>query len=41
VLLTGSGLKDLSAVQGTISIPEAVEPDPESVEHMLEKMQDG
>ena len=37
VLLTGNGLKDLSAVQTSIKIPEPVEPDVYSVERMLDK----
>ena len=35
VLLTGSGLKDLSAVQSSIKIPEAVDPELGPVERML------
>ena len=35
VLLTGSGLKDLSAVQSSIQIPDPVEPDIASIEHMI------
>jgi len=35
VLLTGSGLKDLNAVQSLLSIPEAVSPDIESIEKFL------
>ena len=35
VLLTGSGLKDLTAVQSSISIPDAVEPELSSVELIL------
>jgi threonine synthase len=35
VLLTGSGLKDLSAVQSSIRIPAAVEPDIAAVENFL------
>ncbi|MCD4791992.1 MAG: threonine synthase [Bacteroidales bacterium] len=35
VLLTGSGLKDLKSVQSVISIPDAVEPDVESLEKLL------
>jgi threonine synthase len=37
VLLTGSGLKDLSAVQSSIHIPEPVEPDIRSVETIIDK----
>ena len=35
VLLTGSGLKDLSAVQSSIRIPVPVEPDIASIEHII------
>ena len=38
VLLTGSGLKDLSAVQSSIQIPGAVEPDIRSVETIIHKI---
>jgi threonine synthase len=38
VLLTGSGLKDLSAVQSSIQIPEAIEPDIRSVEGIIHKI---
>jgi len=37
VLLTGSGLKDLTAVQSSIQIPDAVEPDIRSVEKIIQK----
>jgi threonine synthase len=37
VLLTGSGLKDLSAVQSSIHIPDPVEPDISSVEMIIKK----
>ena len=37
VLLTGSGLKDLSAVQSSIRIPDPVGPDIESVETIIHK----
>ena len=37
VLLTGSGLKDLSAVQSSIRIPDPVEPDIQSVEAIIQK----
>ncbi len=37
VLLTGSGLKDLSAVQSAIRIPDPVEPDIHSVKSIIEK----
>ncbi|MDP1622835.1 MAG: threonine synthase [Bacteroidales bacterium] len=37
VLLTGSGLKDLTAVQSSIQIPEAVEPDIRSVEAIIQR----
>lgn len=35
VLLTGSGLKDLKAVQGAINIPKAVKPNMEAIERFL------
>ncbi|MEI7500078.1 MAG: pyridoxal-phosphate dependent enzyme [Bacteroidota bacterium] len=35
VLLTGSGLKDLSAVQSSINIPDPAEPDMASVERVI------
>jgi threonine synthase len=37
VLLTGSGLKDLAAVQGAIHIPEPVEPDLPAVEEIVQQ----
>jgi len=37
VLLTGSGLKDLQAVQNSIHIPEPVEPDIASVERVMDE----
>ncbi|MEI7664288.1 MAG: pyridoxal-phosphate dependent enzyme, partial [Bacteroidota bacterium] len=37
VLLTGSGLKDLGAVQDSITIPEPVEADLPTVEQLLER----
>jgi threonine synthase len=37
VLLTGSGLKDLTAVQSSIHIPDPVDPDLGSVEAIIEK----
>ena len=37
VLLTGSGLKDLSAVQSSIHIPDPVEPDIRSLEALIDK----
>ncbi len=37
VLLTGSGLKDLGAVQSSIRIPDAVEPDIQSVDLFIQK----
>jgi threonine synthase len=37
VLLTGSGLKDLSSVQSSIHIPDPVEPDIQSVETIIQK----
>jgi threonine synthase len=37
VLLTGSGLKDLSAVQSSIRIPDPVGPDIDSVEELIQK----
>ena len=37
VLLTGSGLKDLSAVQSSIQIPNPMEPDLDSVETYIKK----
>jgi threonine synthase len=40
VLLTGSGLKDLSAVQKSIKIPEPVEPDLQYVERLMDKYAD-
>ncbi len=40
VLLTGSGLKDLSAVQTSIKIPEPVEPDILAVERMMKDCTD-
>ena len=38
VLLTGSGLKDLKAVQGAINIPDAVKPNMEAIEKFLKKL---
>jgi len=35
VLLTGSGLKDLRAVQSSIRIPEPIEPDIASAEQLI------
>jgi threonine synthase len=35
VLLTGSGLKDLRAVQSSIHIPEPIEPDVASAERVI------
>ena len=40
VLLTGSGLKDLSAVQTSIKIPEPVEPDIRAVERVMDDYAD-
>ena len=37
VLLTGSGLKDLAAVQSSIHIPEAIEPTIGSIEDIIQK----
>jgi threonine synthase len=38
VLLTGSGLKDLSSVQGSLGMPEPVDADVESVEKLVTKI---